>query len=345
MARKREEVKPTIVGRLYLESPVDKAKLLHLMRKFRDAIEMAHYHMRQGRDINEIHRRLTRFLDNGHYAHSAYQRARLYKNQPYLKLRKPQLFSVGRACEKGNRNIRLSSTERVKIKIPHADGRHEWIEGRTRFGSRYLPLIEELVKLENISYSAGIYIEDRGFVICISVPLELYVKHFSKKPRNKIVGHIASFDLNPDRICMVIVNQQGKILDIRNEYFPEVTSHGFPREKAMHLRREAISKLVTYASEHGVEHYVVERLSKPRGKAKSKSGRRKQSKFAVREYLQQMQVLVPKVGGKLHKLNPAYVSIDAIPLSKKLGLDIHTTSAYLLAIRYIRNRRTKRNKN
>ncbi|RLE69206.1 MAG: hypothetical protein DRJ43_04300 [Thermoprotei archaeon] len=109
MARKREEVKPTIVGRLYLESPVDKAKLLHLMRKFRDAIEMAHYHMRRGRDVNEIHRRLTRFLDNGHYAHSAYQRAKLYRDQPYLKLRKLQLFSVGRACE--NRNIRHISTE------------------------------------------------------------------------------------------------------------------------------------------------------------------------------------------------------------------------------------------
>lgn len=89
----------------------------------------------------------------------------------------------------------------------------------------------------------------------------------------------------------------------------------------------------TYASEHGVEHYVVERLSKPRGKAESRSGRRKQTKFIVREFLQQMQVLVPRVGGKLHRLNPAYISIDAIPLSKKPGLDIHTTSPYLLATR------------
>jgi len=41
-----------------------------------------------------------------------------------------------------------------------------------------------------------------------------------------------------------------------------------------------------YASEHGVEHYVIERLSKPRGKAESRSGRRKQTKFTVREFLQ-----------------------------------------------------------
>jgi len=107
------------------------------------------------------------------------------------------------------------------------------------------------------------------------------------------------------------------------------------------LRREAVSKLVTYASEHGVKHYVIEKLSRPKATARSKSGRRRQSKFAVEEFLQQMQVLVPRVGGKLHKINPAFVSVDAEPLSRKLGLDVHTTSAYLLAMRFIANKRTK----
>ena len=46
-----------------------------------------------------------------------------------------------------------------------------------------------------------------------------------------------------------------------------------------------------------------------------------------------MRVLVPRVGGELYKLNSAYISIDAIPLSKKPRLDIHTTSLYLLATR------------
>ena len=48
-----------------------------------------------------------------------------------------------------------------------------------------------------------------------------------------------------------------------------------------------------------------------------------------------MRVLVPRYGGRLHFVNPAYTSVDAIPLAKKLGLDIHTTSAYLLAFRYL----------
>jgi len=350
MARKREEIKPTIVGRLYLESPVDKAKLLHLMRKFRDAIEMAHYHMRQGRDINEIHRRLTRFLDNGHYAHSAYQRAKLYKNQPYLKLRKPQLFSVGRACEKGNRNIRLSSTERVKIKIPHADGKHEWIEIKVKFGQKYLPLIEEIVKLANdnkLSYGATIVYNKKKYHLHLHIPLELYAKYLEPKVKVKARSHlIASFDLNVDRINMVIVDSEGKIRDIKTEFFPKVISHGVSKEKAETIRLQALSKLIDYACCHNVKYFVFEKLQNiDESKLHNRVARSKVGRFPFKDLLQHAKIMVKKRNGKFITINPAWLSIDTIPLSRKLGLDTHTTSAYLLAIRYIRNRRTKRNKN
>jgi len=46
-----------------------------------------------------------------------------------------------------------------------------------------------------------------------------------------------------------------------------------------------------------------------------------------------MEIIVPKVDGKLIKVNPAYSSISAKIIVKDLGLDIHTTSAYLIAIR------------
>jgi len=43
---------------------------------------------------------------------------------------------------------------------------------------------------------------------------------------------IASFDLNSDRINMVIVDDDGKIRDVKVKH-PEVTSHGFPKNKAI----------------------------------------------------------------------------------------------------------------
>lgn len=83
MDRERE-VKPTITGKLVLNMPRDVAWLLLLMRKFREAVEMAHHLMRRGTNLNEVQRRLTRYLSNKWYAVSAIKRANLYRDQPYF---------------------------------------------------------------------------------------------------------------------------------------------------------------------------------------------------------------------------------------------------------------------
>lgn len=83
------------------------------------------------------------------------------------------------------------------------------------------------------------------------------MQFFKKSSRNKIVGYIAGFDFNSDKINMVIINKNGILLDVKSEHFPEVTSHGFSRGKAKDLRRQALAKLVKYARNHGVKYYVV----------------------------------------------------------------------------------------
>jgi len=330
-----KEVKPTIKGKLILATPEDEGFLLYTMRNFKDAVEYAHSLMRKGVGENEIVKLLTsRILHNKWYSYSAYKRAKLYREQQYLKLRKPQLFSVGSRDERGNRNIKFISTDRVKIKIPSVSGRHRWIIGEVRFSKKHLPIVQELVNATT-SYGAGVYLKKNRFEIHVNVPLELYIKHLRKKSRNKIVGYIAGFDFNPDRVCMVIIDQRGIVRDIRNEHFPEVTSHGFPKEKSGQVRREALAKLVEYARNHGVKYYVIEKLSKPKPKGGRKA-KRKISKMALREFTQQMEVLVPKVDGKLIMVNPAYSSISARIIAGDLGLDVHTASAYIIALRGVR---------
>jgi len=330
-----KEIKPTIRGKLILSSPEDRGFLLYVMRNFKDAIECAHSLMRRGVKESEIIKMLTsRILNNKWYSYSAYKRAKLYREQPYLKLKKPQLFSVGSKDEKGNRNIKFISTDTVKIKIPSATGKHRWITAKVKFGRNHIPIIQELTT-SNITYSAGIYLKNGDFEIHVNIPLELYTKYMRKKSRSKIVGYVAGFDFNPDRICMVIIDQKGIIRDIKNEYFPEITSHGFPRGKAKTIRREAIAKLVKYAREHGVKYYVIEDLSKPKPKG-TRTAKRKISRMALREFIQQMEVLVPKVDGVLIKVNPAYSSVSARIIAEDLGLDIHTASAYIIALRSIK---------
>ena len=338
---KGNEERATVVGRLILSDEVSLAKLLTTMRMFRDGVELAHTLLfKKKLNKGEIKRRLTKVLSNAWYADSAIKVAKLYREQAKIKLRKPLLYSVGAKIERGNRNIRLISTDKVLIKVPHADGKHEWIEAKVRFGKKYLSLLQELIS-SSYSYGAGITIklknkrEDwrkvlkKRLYLYLNIPANLYVKYFSKKVKVKPQNNLyAGFDFNVDRINMVIVDSYGRIRDIRNIHFPEVVNYN--RDKSRVIRLESLSKLVEYAVSHGVKYFVVESLSKPdnlRGKVR---------KWSIREYQQQIEMLVEKVGGVLIKVNPSFTSIDAIGIALSRRIDIHTASAYLIALRGIK---------
>ncbi len=339
------EGRATVIGKLILNDETSLAKLLTVMRMFRDGVELAHVLLfKKNLDESEVKRRLTKVLSNAWYASSAIKVAKLYREQTKIKLRKPLLYSVGGKHENGNRNIRLASTDKVLIKIPHASGKHEWIVAKVRFGKKYLPMIQELIG-GNYTYGAGVTIklnskrEDwrkvfrRKLYLYLNIPVDLYVKYFSKevkvKPENRFY---AGFDFNVDRINMVIADPYGRIRDIKNIHFPEVINYNEDRSRA--IRQEALSKLVEYAVSHGAKYFVIEDLSRPN------SIRGKVRKWSIKEYQQQMAVLIKKVGGILIKANPAYTSIDAIGIALSRRIDIHTASAYLIALRGI-ERHTK----
>lgn len=224
MGRKRKGEVAVIKGHLVIEDSVTKAKLYHLMRNFRDAVEFAHNLLKRNVEESKIVKLVTsRILNNAHYSYSALQRAKLYKNQPYLKLRKPQLYSVGKSNEKGNRNVRFVSTDRVLIKIPHADGRHEFVEFKVKFGKRHIPIVRELINPE-FPISIGVKVDEGNFYVYVSIPMEIYKKYLPVSSCSTNSKYIASFDLNSDRICMVIVDKRGLLVDVKNEHFPELTS-------------------------------------------------------------------------------------------------------------------------
>ena len=334
MVRGGEEIRATVLGKLDFENGENRALLLYTMRLFRDAVEFAHNLLKKGLSKNQIVKLVTsRVLNNKWYSMSAYVRAKLYEEQQFLKLRKPQLYSVGSSDEGGNRNIKLVSSSIVKIKIPSANGRHRWISCKVGFGRKHIPVIRRVIG-EGISYGAGISLKDGKFFLYVNVPVEIYAEEMRNEIRsNAKPKYFAGFDLNSDRINMVIVDGRGEIRDVKSEHFPEVTSHGFPKEKAKTIRQHALAKLVKYAREHGAKYFVIEILKRTKTKTMSKTANRKISKFALREYLNQMRILAKKIDGTLIEVDPAYTSIDAIPLAKKLGIDRHTASAYLIALR------------
>lgn len=325
----------TIRGRLELPDMVAKAKVFYAMRIFREAVERAFILIKKGVDDKEIARRITRYVSNAHYSYSALQRAKMYREQYRLRLKKPQLYSIGKACEKGNRNIHLTSSDEALVKIPHADGKHEWVRCSVRFGKKHIPTIRELINA-GFPYSCGIVLNNGKFYLHVTVPLEIMLKHDSHPKASAKSEYIAGFDLNSDRINMVITNENGEIIDIKNKHFPEITQHGYSKNKARDTILKSLNELINYAVHHNVKCFVFEELDNIKArKTRSRNANRKISRLPYRILLTYAKTTVKKRNGTFTTVPPAYASIDAIPLSKKLGLDIHTASAYLLAFRHL----------
>ncbi len=92
-------------------------------------------------------------------------------------------------------------------------------------------MVEHALKQE-LSYTVKIVFRNGKIYLHVSVPTELYIKHFRKVDKDPNGSNIASFDLNSDRINMVIVDRQGIIRDFKTEWYPEVNRPGYPKNKA-----------------------------------------------------------------------------------------------------------------
>ncbi len=342
----------TIRGKATPVSPDDYMKLVRLAHDFKKAALYATRMIARGECTNIILRELRRMLNKA-YGDSAYKVAKtavkgckFNGGNPYhIKVRKLFIVSEGEASRHGNRNIRLESTSTAKVKYPY-DG--SWIVLKTRFGEKYLPLVEEIVELarrKRLSYGARIVFRNGRIYLHISIPIKLYLKYFSKGRANGEL--IAGLDLNSDRINMVVIDRYGRIRDVKTEWFPEITSHGYPRGKARAKRLEALSRLLRYAYHHNVGIVVFENLLviKRRRYTGSRTANRKITRFAKRELLRHGTIMAMKYGFKILLTNPRGTthSKEHNKAVRKHGLDRHTASAYLIALRGIeRSKKTQK---
>ena len=332
----------TVTGRLVSLTSEDYMKLARLARDFRRAVVYATRMIAKRLDRSEVLRELRGMLNKA-YGDSAYKVAKaLVEGAKFndgdprcIEVKRLFIVSEGEASRLGNRNVRLESTDTVKIKYPY-DG--SWLTFRACFGEEYLPLVRELVELakaRKASYGGRIIFRSGRVYLHLSIPVELYLKHFRRgEARGNLV---AGFDLNSDRINMVIVDRYGRIRDIKTAWFPEVTSHGFPRNKAKARRLEALAKLLEYAYYHGVGIVVFENLLaiKHRKYVRSPTANRKIARFAKRELLQHAIISAMKYGFKVLLTDPRGTtrSRGHDEIMRRHGLDRHAASAYLIALR------------
>jgi len=332
----------TIIGRVYPASSEDYMRLVRLARDFRRAVQVATRMIARGLEENSVLRELRRVLNKA-YADSAYKVAKAMVkgcvfnggNPLNIEVKKLFIISEGESSRLGNRNVRLEDTCLVKVKYPY-DG--SWITLRAEFGEKYLQLLRELVdsaKQKKLSYTARIVFREGDIYLHLSIPIQLYLKYFKKgEARGQL---IAGFDLNSDRANLVIIDEHGEIVDVKTAWFPEVTSHGFPREKAKVLRLNALARLLEYCYRHGVGTVVFENLLSVKRKrfTRSEKANRKIARFAKRQLIQHGVVMALKYGFRVLLVDPKGTtnSREHSELMKRYGLDRHTASAYLIALK------------
>jgi len=163
------------------------------------------------------------------------------------------IASRGNRFDYGNRNMKLVPREdffEVLIKYPWD---RSWIRAKAFFGEKYIPMLRELVELASRreeGYSVVISFKEHPR-IHIQVPIQLYLEYFSNTQQPNGRDFVAGFDLNSDRINMVIVDRDGEIVYIKSVRFPEATSHGSPAKLNKQKRPQALSHLIKLASSWG----------------------------------------------------------------------------------------------
>jgi len=335
----------TINGKVIFE---DKDKIVRIARAYSQVVKSAIRPLFDGKSIDELTKEFYDILPNYVYLETALKQAKtivdgLLDREDekgeiiHARIRRFWFASRGNKSDKGNRNIKFHVLEdHVSIRVKDPWGK--WVYGKAYFGKEYLPLLKELEDLASRKvegYGAVISFKDHP-MIHLQVPLWLYLKHFSS-PKPNGYGLVAGFDLNSDRLNVVVINKERSIVTAKTWWYSEVVSHGFPKDKAKALRLSALSQALIFLSRVGVDYVVFEDLFlvKNRRFTRSKSGNRKVSRFAKKQLLIHGVVKALRLGFSVVLVNPKGTTNSEAhdKVMRDKGFDRHTASAYLIALK------------
>ncbi len=340
----------TINAKLIVDTPLDHMKLIRLARSYADAVRKSLNLIWKNYSHKEATKMLYGVLPNYIYLETAYKNARaiienikfyeedIGKDKILAYIHRFWIASRGNKWDRGNRNIKLIPMENyfeVLIKYPW-DG--SWIRARAFFGKKYVPLLKELVELaDRREEGYGVTVSFRRYPrIHVQVPLWVYLKYFSLS-KTRGYGLVAGFDLNSDRLNVVVINGNANIVAMKTFWYSDVISHGFPKEKAKWLRLNTLSEALKWCKRIGVDYIVFEDLTriKYRSFTSNPYANRKISKFAKKQVLIHGVIDALKLGFTIILVNPRGTSSSLThkQIMKGRGLDRHMASAYMIAYR------------
>ena len=327
------------------------AKLLFTARLYRLGVFIALECLENKVSMKECMFKIKQFVPNQKYAHACYERAReMYQSVRKLgkevkQLRHWLMFeSIGDRLDKGNRNIRLSSSNEVEVVVFTENYGIERVKVNIKSLKAHAEILRELYELGSnklLGYNAKCIIRDiiknKALVeFQFIVPVEVYLKH--RRVHDKPMGrNIGAIDWNSDRANLVIVSPTGELLDHKTWWFPEVVSHGYPRTARKTKQSQVLSKIMDYCYHHGCNVVVFEDpdIIKVKRFTQNSNINRKISRWTKHEASQMFILKALRYGLRPVFVNPSYTSKLAEAIAKDMGLDRHTMSAYIVALEYL----------
>ncbi len=248
------------------------------------------------------------------------------------------------------RNITLKSVDEVWVTVFDYDGESTRIRLKVSASGLYRRLLEAILR-DRQPYNPRIAVkswnvrEGRLYVrgeLQVAVPLDFYYKHMARYERNN--GRLyAGVDVNVDRVNLAIVDCEGRLRDVKTFWFEEASRKNSPRHRSWSIIGMAVHDMLRYAYHHGVKTIYLENPD-VLGRLRLlwvRNGGRLNSNYNWRVTVFRSSIIeMIALKAPLYAINVEYVypngtsnSKEHDELMKRFGLDRHTASAYLIALK------------
>jgi len=219
---------------------------------------------------------------------------------------------------------------------------------------KYKILLNEMLK-EKQKYTGRVAVKSYGIrkdnlwirgEIHITISTDFYYKHMTRHRESKgsLIGGV---DVNVDRLNLAIIDEKGNLRDYKTFWFSETTARGFSRRSARSIISAKLHEMLSYAYHHNVKTLFLE-SPEVLGKLKllwARSGDRRRESYNYRVSIFRSSVIAMiALKTPLYGIITKYVdpkgttsSEEHGELMKRYGLDKHVASAYLIALRGLRN--------
>jgi len=254
------------------------------------------------------------------------------------------------SLEYPSRNITLKPNYEFHITTIRFDGAVDRVVVKPTIPRSYRELLDAILT-GRVEYMGRVVVTDYGVrgnqlwvhgEVQVTIPLDVYYEYMARHKKNsgKLIGGV---DVNTDRINLAIIDEDGELIDHRTFWFGEVTARGFPKHNAWGIIGMRIHKMLNYAYNNGVKTLFLEnpevlgrlRLMWIRSGDRGHENYNHKVSVFRNSIIERITMKAPLYSIRVSYVNPKGTtnSTKHDELMKRYGLDRHTASAYLTALK------------